>query len=257
MSDMVEADVATETAIVATQGLQKVYATAGHEVPALAGVDLAVPAGKFYAIMGASGSGKSTLLYLVGGLTQPTVGSVVVDGENLAAMSDRRRTLFRRERIGFVFQEFNLLPTLTALENVALPVLLKGQSVDVCRGRVDALLETVHLAERAGHRPDALSGGEQQRVAIARALLMDPAIILADEPTGNLDSKQSVEIWQLLREIAHTQGKTILMVTHEAQGAAYADRVVVLRDGKVVGDFAPRGVDDAGGVAQQYAELIG
>ena len=243
--------------VVRILGLHKVYDSAGHHVPALVNVDLEVPAGAFYAIMGSSGSGKSTMLYLVGGLTPPTRGVVLVEGHDLAKMTDRERTVFRRQRLGIIFQEYNLLPTLTARENVALPVLLEGGSLNDCRDRVDELLDTVHLLDRADHRPDALSGGEQQRVAIARALLNKPAIVLADEPTGNLDSKQSVEIWELLRTIAHKHHTTILMVTHEAHGAAYTDRVVVLQDGRIIGDFEPSGVGDAGTVASRYAELIG
>lgn len=243
--------------LVATRNLHKVYDTAGHRVLALMGVDLDVPAGAFYAIMGASGSGKSTLLYLIGGLTAPTEGSVLVEGHDLAAMSDRERTIFRRRRLGIVFQEYNLLPTLTAVENIALPILLEGGAIEQHRARIEELLDGVHLRERAQHRPDALSGGEQQRVAIARALLNDPAIILADEPTGNLDSRQSAEIWGLLRRIARDQGKTILMVTHEAQGAAYADRVVILKDGRIVGTLEPKGTADAALVATGYQELAG
>jgi putative ABC transport system ATP-binding protein len=251
------ADLGGRPVVVAARGLTKVYDTSGHRVPALAGVDLDVPAGAFYAIMGASGSGKSTLLYLIGGLTRPTGGEVIVEGQNLARLSDRERTVFRRRRLGIVFQEYNLLPTLTARENVALPWLLDGRAVGDCRARLDELLDAVHLRPRADHRPDALSGGEQQRVAIARALLNDPAIVLADEPTGNLDSKQSAEIWGLLRRFAATQGKTILMVTHEAHGAAYADRVLVLKDGRVVGDIEPKGNQDAALVAARYQELAG
>jgi putative ABC transport system ATP-binding protein len=246
-----------QDSIVSAQQLQKVYGTAGDRVTALAGVDLEVPRGQFCAIMGASGSGKSTLLYLIGGLTRPTAGSVHVEGRDLATMSDRDCTVFRRRRLGIVFQEYNLLPTLTARENVALPVLLEGRSVDGLRARIDELLAAVHLSPRAEHRPDALSGGEQQRVAIARALLNDPAILLADEPTGNLDSRQSVEIWSLLRRFAREQNKTILMVTHEAQGAAYADRVIVLKDGRIVGTIAPRGEGDGAVVAARYQELAG
>lgn len=241
----------------AARNLRKVFDTSGHRVTALDGVDLEVPAGWFYAIMGASGSGKSTLLHVIGGLTGPTAGELLVEGHNLAGMSDRARTVFRRRRLGIIFQEYNLLPTLTARENVALPTLVDGKSLAACRRRVDELLETVHLEERADHRPDALSGGEQQRVAIARALLNDPAIVLADEPTGNLDSKQSAEIWALLRNIARQQGKTILMVTHEAQGAAYADRVVVLKDGRIVGALEPKGAAYAALVATGYQELAG
>jgi putative ABC transport system ATP-binding protein len=159
--------------------------------------------------------------------------------------------------MGIIFQEYNLLPTLSAAENVALPLLVDGRSAADYRPRVRELLQLVHLDHRADHRPDALSGGEQQRVAIARALLNDPAIILADEPTGNLDSRQSLEIWKLLRRIATEQGKTIIMVTHEAHGGAYADRVVVLKDGRVVGTLEPKGAGDAALVATGYQELAG
>ncbi len=243
--------------VVAAEAVRKVYDTGGSPVVALDGVDLVVPAGAFYAIMGASGSGKSTLLHVLGGLTRPTDGVVRVEGRDLAAMTDRERTIFRRRRMGIIFQEYNLLPTLTARENVALPVLVDGRPLRDVEARVDELLAVVHLTARADHRPDALSGGEQQRVAIARALLNDPAIVLADEPTGNLDSKQSLEIWTLLRRIAREQGKTILMVTHEAQGAAFADRVVVLKDGRIVGTLEPRGSADAALVATGYQELAG
>ena len=243
--------------VVAAHELRKVYDTAGERVTALDGVNLEVPAGAFFAIMGASGSGKSTLLHVIGGLTPPTAGRLLVEGHDLTAMSDRSRTVFRRRRLGIVFQEYNLLPTLTARENVALPLLVDGQSLSDCWERVDKLLAIVHLEARANHRPDALSGGEQQRVAIARALLNDPAIILADEPTGNLDSKQSTEIWNLLRKVCRERGKTILMVTHEAQGAAYAERVIVLKDGRVVGALEPKGTTDAALVATGYQELAG
>jgi len=246
-----------EDIVVAARDLRKVYDTAGHTVTALDGVDLGVPRGHFYAIMGASGSGKSTLLHVIGGLTPPTGGAIVVDGHDLADMSDRERTIFRRRRLGIIFQEYNLLPTLTARENVALPMLVDGLPLRSCLERVDELLETVHLQAWANHRPDALSGGEQQRVAIARALLNDPAIILADEPTGNLDSKQSAEIWDLLRRIAREKNKTVLMVTHEAHGAAYADRVIVLKDGRIVGTLAPEGTGDAALVATGYQKLAG
>lgn len=249
--------------VVDVDSVRKVYDSSGHPVVALDGVKLRVPAGCFYAIMGASGSGKSTLLHLIGGLTRPTAGRIVVEGHDLGAMTDRARTIFRRRRLGIIFQEYNLLPTLTARENVALPLLLDGKGLTrepdarAALQRVDELLVTVHLEQRADHRPDALSGGEQQRVAIARALLNDPAIILADEPTGNLDSKQSLEIWRLMRRIADEQGKTILMVTHEALGAAHADRVVILKDGRVVGGLEPKGSGDAALVATGYQELAG
>jgi len=243
--------------VVDVRGLRKVYATPRHTVVALDGVTLRVDAGSFTAIMGASGSGKSTLLHLVGGLTAATEGTILIEGQDLGAMSDRARTVFRRRRIGVIFQEYNLLPTLTARENVALPWLVDGRPFSSFRSRVDELLETVQLVERADHRPDALSGGEQQRVAIARALLNDPAIVLADEPTGNLDSKQSRAIWQLLRDIAEQRRTTVLMVTHEAPGAALADEVVVLKDGRIIGMLEPKGSADAALVAAGYQELAG
>jgi putative ABC transport system ATP-binding protein len=242
-------------AVVALEGVRKVYRNASHEVQALRGVDLTVPAGTFIAIMGASGSGKSTLMHLIGGLTPTTSGRVLVEGNDIARMSDARRTIFRRRRIGVIFQEFNLLPTLTARENVGLPLLIDGRPLREFQHRVDELLAAVHLQHRLDHRPSALSGGEQQRVAIARALLNDPAIVLADEPTGNLDSTHSIEIWRLLRRIATEQGKTILMVTHEALGAAHADEVIVLKDGAIVGRLTPKGNADAALVATGYQEL--
>ena len=243
--------------VVSVRDLRKVYATPEHKVLALDNVTLDVPVGAFVGIMGASGSGKSTLLHVVGGLTSPSGGHVLVEGRDIGRMSDRERTIFRRRRIGVIFQEFNLLPTLTARENVALPWLVDGRPLSEYRGRVDELLALVNLQERADHRPGALSGGEQQRVAIARALLNDPAIILADEPTGNLDSKQSLAIWRMMREIAEQHQTTILMVTHEAQGAAFADHVIVLQDGKIIGTLEPKGSGDAALVATGYQKLAG
>jgi putative ABC transport system ATP-binding protein len=248
---------ATSGPVLAIRDARKVYDSSGRPVVALDGVNLEVAAGTFTAIMGASGSGKSTLLHLIGGLTEPSGGEILVEGQNLARMSDRRRTIFRRRRMGIIFQDYNLLPMLTARENVALPMLVDGRPLRDMATRVEALLGIVHLEARADHRPDALSGGEQQRVAIARALLNEPAIILADEPTGNLDSRQSTEIWHLLRRIAHEQHTTILMVTHEAQGAAYADVVVILKDGRVVGTLQPEGPQDGALVAARYQELAG
>jgi putative ABC transport system ATP-binding protein len=243
------------TAVVAAHDLRKIYDGTSHRVVALDGITLSIAAGRFMAIMGASGSGKSTLLHVIGGLTPPSSGTLLVEGKNLAEMSDRARTVFRRRRLGIIFQDFNLLPTLTAEENAGLPMIMDGRPADQASARAREMLALVHLDNRADHRPDALSGGEQQRVAIARALLNDPAIILADEPTGNLDSRQSLEIWQLMRRVSQTQGKTILMVTHEAHGAAFADEVVVLRDGRVVGRIEPGGAGDAGLVASAYQEM--
>lgn len=235
--------------------LHKHYHTGEEEVRALDGLNLKVGRGEFVAVMGASGSGKSTFLHMSGGLDTPTSGTITVEGQDLSKLSDYQRTLFRRKRIGIVFQQFNLLPGLSARENVALPLLVDGaESADI-RRKTDELLEIVHLQGRANHLPQALSGGEQQRLAIARALINNPAVVLADEPTGNLDSRHSVEIWQLLRRLAADQQVTIVLVSHEAQGASYADRVCVLHDGKLLGEIIPERIDDAALVAARYQEL--
>ena len=198
---------------------------------ALDGVSLDVPAGRFVAVMGASGSGKSTLLHLMAGLAAADGGEVRVNGTDIGKLADYELTLFRRRHIGLVFQSFNLIPTLTAEENVALPLMLDGSADG---GRAGAMLDKLGLGHRKRHRPDAMSGGEQQRVAIGRALVTDPAVSLADEPTGNLDSVNSQAVCELLRDLSRDQGKTIVMVTHEADVAAYAGEVVVLRDGRVI-----------------------
>jgi putative ABC transport system ATP-binding protein len=182
---------------------------------------------------------------------------VRIEGQDITRMSDRKRTLFRRRRMGIIFQSYNLLPTLSARENVAVPLLVDGVSQDEIERRTDDVVRLVHLEARAHHRPQAMSGGEQQRVAIARALLNDPALILADEPTGNLDSGNAVEIWQLLRRLAHEHGKTVLMVTHEASAASYADRTHVIRDGSMIGTIEDVEPGDAALVAHRYAELAG
>ena len=209
----------------------KSFRQGDRPVMALDGVSLDVPAGRFVAIMGASGSGKSTLLHLMAGLAAADAGAVRINGTDIGHLNDYDLTLFRRRHIGLVFQSFNLIPTLTAEENVGLPLLLDGTDGTA---RAVALLQKLGLGHRLGHRPDAMSGGEQQRVAIGRALVTDPAVILADEPTGNLDSANSVAVCELLRDLSTQQGKTIIMVTHEADVAAYAQEVVVLRDGKVI-----------------------
>ena len=239
------------------ENLCKEYRMGKSVVRAVDGVSLEMDAGEFVALMGASGSGKSTLLHLIGGLDVPASGTVRIAGHDLAAMGDRERTLFRRRRLGIVFQSFNLLPTLTAAENVALPLLIAGESGGKVSARSAELLQIVGLEHRAKHRPDALSGGEQQRVAIARALINDPEIILADEPTGNLDSKHAEEIWIILKTLSRDQGRTILAVTHEAAGAVHADRVIVLRDGRNMGDIIPTGDDHVGLVSTRYQELAG
>jgi len=243
--------------LVAAHNVSKRYASGDSVVEALCDLSLEVAAGQFVALMGASGSGKSTLLHLLGGLDRPTAGEIVIESRPLAAMSDRQRTLFRRRRIGVVFQAFNLLPALTAEENVALPLLVDGCPNGEIRNRVDAALERVDLKHRRRHRPEALSGGEQQRVAIARALVNEPAVILADEPTGNLDSAHARTIWTLLRRLVDQHGRTLVAVTHEATSAAYADRIVVLCDGRNVGEFEPDESRDAALVAHRYQELAG
>jgi putative ABC transport system ATP-binding protein len=219
---------------VETVGLNKVYGDGSTAVRALRDVSLEFPNGEFAAIMGPSGSGKSTLLHILGALDKPTSGRVIVGGTELSGLSDRKLTLLRRERMGFVFQFYNLIPTLSAEENVLLPALIAGKRASKYSGRLDELLDLVGLLGRRTHRPDELSGGEQQRVAIARALIRYPDIILADEPTGNLDSKTGAEVLELLRESAARYEQTILMVTHDPRAAAAADRAIFLSDGRVV-----------------------
>lgn len=219
--------------ILEARDLVKRYPLGTGEVEALRGVSLAVERGEFVAIMGASGSGKSTMLHLLGGLDRPTSGEVVIDGVNISAMDEEQRTLTRRDRTGFVFQFFNLIGLLSVEENVGLPFLIAGQPLAEHRARIDELLAMVGLSEKARHRPDQLSAGEQQRVALARALATGPAILLADEPTGNLDFTTGTEILDLLWDSADRLGQTIVLVTHDARAAAYADRVLVVRDGQV------------------------
>ena len=208
------------------------------KVEALAGIDFTVEQGEFVAIMGPSGSGKSTLLHLLGGLDGPSDGEVKVAGHQLSLLNDNEVTLIRRRNVGFVFQFFNLLPTLSAEENIALPLLIDGQNIKNHQDKIDNLLKLVGLAERKNHKPDQLSGGQQQRVAIARAFVTEPAIVLADEPTGNLDSKTSSEILSLLRYSCNELGQTIVMVTHDAYAASFADRIVFLMDGLLVDEMA-------------------
>jgi putative ABC transport system ATP-binding protein len=221
-------------AILETQQVSKQYQMGEVTVDALAGVDFTVEEGEFVAIMGPSGSGKSTLLHLLGGLDGPTEGEVTLGGKRLSKLSDREVTLVRRRNVGFIFQFFNLLPTLSAEENIALPLLIDGQNIRKHQEKIDRLLEMVGLSDRRHHKPDQLSGGQQQRVAIARAFVTDPAIVLADELTGNLDSKSGEEILGLLRRSCDEFGQTIVMVTHDAKAASFADRVVFLMDGRIV-----------------------
>jgi putative ABC transport system ATP-binding protein len=215
----------------------KVYRQGQKEITALRGVSLTIAKGEFLSIMGPSGSGKSTLLNLIGGLDQPSSGEIFIDGRPLHGVSDDELTLIRRRQVGFIFQFFNLLPILTAAENAALPLLLDGVPFSKVRSKADALLAKVGLGERTEHRPEQLSGGEMQRVAIARALITNPAVLLADEPTGNLDSRTSEEIFRLLTGL-HDEGQTIIMVTHDPRAAAHGTRTITLRDGSIAEDTA-------------------
>jgi putative ABC transport system ATP-binding protein len=217
-------------------GLEKVYGAGAAATRALSNIDLSFPESQFTAIMGPSGSGKSTLLHIIGALEAPSAGHVEVAGRRLDGAGERELTALRRDHIGFVFQFFNLLPSLTALENVLLPALIARRLNDATRRRGQELLERVGLADRASHLPSELSGGEQQRVSIARAMLMSPRLLLADEPTGNLDSRAGAEVLQLLRDWNRQEGHTVVMVTHDPAAAAIADRVVFLRDGRVAGE---------------------
>jgi putative ABC transport system ATP-binding protein len=221
-------------AAVEVHGLTKAFGTGIAQVDALQGIDLRLAAGEFVAVIGPSGSGKSTLLHLIGGLDNPTSGSVWVGGQDLGSLDDDRLTRLRRRRIGFIFQAFNLLDTLNALENVALPLLIDGMAENVANQQALAALERVDMAMRRNHLPGQLSGGEQQRVAIARALVTQPLLLLADEPTGNLDTANSDQVMTLLRNLVDERGQTILMVTHNVRHAALADRLLRLRDGRVV-----------------------
>ena len=214
----------------------KVYGKGATEVRALDGVTLDFPSGQFSAIMGPSGSGKSTLMHCVAGLDTLTSGQVRVGGIDLARLDDKHLTLLRRDRIGFVFQAYNLVPTLTALENITLPATLAGRKPD--KGWLDTVVGTVGLGDRLAHRPSELSGGQQQRVAVARALAARPEIVFADEPTGNLDSHASAEILAFLRQAARELGQTVVMVTHDPVAASYASRVVFLNDGRIVDELA-------------------
>ncbi|MBI3089708.1 MAG: ABC transporter ATP-binding protein [Candidatus Tectomicrobia bacterium] len=216
------------------KNVTKTYRQGHQAVVALKGVNLTIPDDQFWVLMGTSGSGKSTLLNLVGCLDFPTSGEVLLEGRSTSRLSDEDLSLLRRRRIGFVFQFFNLLPTLTARENIALPMLLDGRTMEAARPKVEALLEAVGLAQRAEHRPDELSGGEMQRVAIARALINDPLVLLADEPTGNLDSRTGGDILELLRRITKERGGTLLLATHDQRAAELADRTIFIQDGEVV-----------------------
>jgi putative ABC transport system ATP-binding protein len=216
----------------------KVYQQGRRTVQAVRGVNLRIVGGEYVVIMGPSGSGKSTLMHLLGALDTPTSGQALFNNRDLQAMSDKERSLLRRNRIGFIFQFFNLLPTLTAVENVALPLLLGGQGRKAARDTALAALDRVGLGDRADHFPEEMSGGEMQRVAVARALITEPEAILCDEPTGNLDSANSKEILSLLRSLPETGKRAVVMVTHDPVAAAYGDRIVHIRDGLIDGEEA-------------------
>ena len=213
--------------------LDKTFQLGAVDVEVLKEINLQVNKGEFVSIMGPSGSGKSTLLYLLGGLDQPTAGSIQVNGKELAGMSDQAESVMRRRDIGFVFQFYNLIQNLNVEENILVPILLDGKKVKDYQKRLDDILEIVGLTDRRNHTPRELSGGQQQRVAIARALINDPDIILADEPTGNLDSKTSEEVLELLQKISREQGKTVIQVTHSLDAAAYGNRIINVKDGRV------------------------
>jgi putative ABC transport system ATP-binding protein len=227
----------SESAMVSARNLERVYGEGDQEVRALDGISIDLPRGQITAIMGPSGSGKSTLMHCLAGLDRPTAGEVVIDGTALGPLDDGKLTELRRDKIGFVFQFFNLLPVLNARENILLPLSLAGRKPDP--KLYEQLVEAVGLGDRLEHKPSELSGGQQQRVAIARALISKPAVVFADEPTGNLDSSTSGEILALLRRAVDDFRQTVVIVTHDAEAAATADRVLQLVDGKIVSDQAP------------------
>lgn len=220
------------TTVVQTKNLTKTYAMGEMQVQALDGVDFSVSAGEFVAIIGKSGSGKSTLLHMLGGLDVPTSGSVIVDGNDLTMLDRTQLALFRRRRVGFIFQQYNLIPDLNVWDNIIFPLALDGVAIDT--EFIDELLTALHIADKRDRMPSQLSGGEQQRVAIARALAMRPALILADEPTGNLDTTTSHEVMGLIRTLAAKLGQTLIVVTHDIDIAQLADRIVEMRDGRIV-----------------------
>jgi putative ABC transport system ATP-binding protein len=224
----------TASPIVTAVDLHRRFGEGEAAVEALDGVTLELPADTFTAIMGPSGSGKSTLMHVLAGLDNPTSGTVIIDGVELGTLDDKRLTELRRDKVGFIFQSFNLLPVLTAQENIELPLRIAGRKVDGAWR--DQIVGKVRLGDRLTHHPSELSGGQQQRVAVARALISKPAVVFADEPTGNLDSQSSAEVLRLLRQAVDELGQTVVMVTHDANAAAIADRIIVLADGKIVHD---------------------
>ncbi|WP_146602374.1 ABC transporter ATP-binding protein [Novipirellula aureliae] len=241
--------------ITIVQNVSKIYRQGDRTVNALLEVDLTINEGTFVAVMGASGSGKSTLLHLMSGLTRPSAGTVIVADQDLDKLSDSKLTRFRRERIGLVFQAFNLIPSLNAYDNILFPLYAAGiKQPDT--SEVSELADQLGIQDRLTHRPDSLSGGEQQRVAIARSLIANPAIVLADEPTGSLDSVTGQAICKLLRTLCDQQGRTIVVVTHESTVAAWADRVVVLKDGRILKQFEVDECGNALSLSMQYQAAV-
>jgi putative ABC transport system ATP-binding protein len=240
------------SAAVRADNITKNYGEGEASVRALCTVSMEVGYGEFVAVMGPSGSGKSTLMHLLAGLDRPSEGNVYIEGENVTTMKDKELTMLRRKRVGFVFQAFNLIPQLTAEENIVLPLTLAREKAN---GSLDALLAQVGLTDRRTHKPTELSGGQQQRVAVARALITQPAVVFADEPTGNLDSKSSDDILTLLRNAADERNQTTVMVTHDAHAASYADRVVFLADGKIVRELADPTEDSVLETIKEVASL--
>ena len=223
--------------VLAARALVKEYPTGKATLRALDGVSLDVARGSFLAVMGPSGSGKSTLLHLLGGLDKPTSGDVLLEGQAMSTLGDKQLTLARRHKIGFVFQFFNLIPVLSVEENIALPSVIDGKRPKEYRERLDRILSMVGLTDWRGNLPSEISGGQQQRVAMARALFGEPAVLLADEPTGNLDTKTGLEVLGLLKDAQRDMGQTVVLVTHDARAAAFADTVVLLQDGRISGDL--------------------
>ncbi|HEY7950605.1 MAG TPA: ABC transporter ATP-binding protein [Solirubrobacterales bacterium] len=228
--------------VVQASGVSRRFGEGAAAVDALVDVSTAFDRGRFTAIMGPSGSGKSTLMHILAGLDKPTAGTVVLDGQEITSLDDTELTKLRRDKLGFVFQFFNLLPVLTAEENLVLPLSIAGRKPD--QAWLDQLVDTVGLGDRRTHRPSELSGGQQQRVAVARALVSKPTVVFADEPTGNLDSKASSDVLRLLRHAVDDFGQTVIMVTHDPAAAAHADRLITLRDGRIVHDGAPGSADE-------------
>ncbi len=247
------ADAAIGDAVVQARDITRDYGVGAAVVHALAGVSIDLGRGAYTAIMGPSGSGKSTLMHILAGLDRPTAGGVWVDGVEITRLKERALTRLRRDKVGFIFQTFNLLPTLNARENIVLPLTIAGRKGD--REWVEQLIDTVGLRDRLRHRPAELSGGQQQRVAVARALATRPAVLFADEPTGNLDSRTGEEVLQLLRHSCDELGQTVVMVTHDAHAATYADRIVFLKDGIIAHDCGCLGSDDIYGVIQSLEDV--